>query len=332
MNDLMTFRQFLGLKFSDLVEIIYNATSGKSILYESFDESKDFYFHWCAENKSARLVGYGLKTDSTQKLDDLIQSVSPDFEGNSSQKIYCQIVEPTRHYNNRYIYMYLKTDADELMFKSLKKSLKGKGWPVRKAPVLKTLNNTVTKRFISKMVKETYSVKNLKSTILKEALKKVSATHLSENQEIMEAIYDSILKTGEIVILNEYSPDRHDMRVRRKAARICDIILKNDVLNEYKSKAMSISFTLCNILLKEAAGSSLYDNRAFTRQWNSFLRDHRNKNLESYKMLCEKYCLSSEDDNPVKSTLAGLVIYCSKTGLFIKTTSRYKLFRDLENI
>ena len=332
MNRLMTLSDFFGLKFSDLVDIVYHVATKKSKLYESFDGSIDCYLVPDETSDTMSIEIEGHKSEKIQSLESLIKEASYSFQGiKNPQTIYCQIVtcELSRHYSHYSLYVYTRDDNDDIVVERLKKSLKGKGWAVRKPPKISVVNNTMTKRFINKMVKDTCQVSETKKIILKKAFEAIERV-FEDDKDIVTGIYNSVLETGKVQLLNHHSPDRHDMRIRRKSARIVSEISKRDDLRFYERAAMFMSLKVLNLITGNASGSNVYDSRAFKADGNRILRQHRKNHPEVYNQLCKMYCLNPEDDNPIKSSLSSVVVECQKTGLFIKTPSRFKIFRDLE--
>lgn len=330
MNSVMTIADYLGLKFSDLVDITHYAVTKKSTLYESFDGSIDCYLVPDISSTTMSLEVEGQKSEKILELETLVKEASYAFvEIKNPQKIYCQLVtcETSRHYSHYKMYAYTASDDGMQVIENLRKELKGKGWAIKKAPQLPALNNTMTKRFISKMIKDIFKITSVKSVMLASAFD----THGHDPEsEIVQGIYNSILETGKIQLLNHYNPDRHDVRLRRRSARVISNIRSNVDLSKLLSRGMTLSLKILNVIASNTSGSNIYDDRAFKAEWNRVLRDHRKQQPEVYNVLCEKYCLNPEDDNPIKSSLSSVVVDCRKTGLLIKTPSRFRLFNDLE--
>ena len=68
MNHVMTFTDFLGLKFSDIVDIADCVISEKSSVYESFDGSEDCYLINRPEDNTLYLSAHGVKSQKIQEL------------------------------------------------------------------------------------------------------------------------------------------------------------------------------------------------------------------------------------------------------------------------
>lgn len=326
----MTHGDYLGLKFSDLVDISYYAVTKKSTLYESFDGSIDCYLVPDISSATMTLKVEGQKSEKILELETLVKEAPYAFAGiKKPQKIYCQLVtcETSRHYSHYKMYAYTSSDDDMQVIENLRKELKGKGWAIKKAPQISPFNNTMTKRFIAKMVKDIFKITKIKSVLLDTAFDTFAQ---NPESEIIQGIYNSTLETGKIQLLNCYNPDRHDIKLRRKSERIIDNIRTNINLSMLYTKGTTLSLKMLNVIAGSTSGSNIYDNRAFKAEWNRTLRDHRKQQPEVYNVLCEKYCLNPEDDNPIKSSLSSVVVDCRKTGLLIKTPSRFRLFDDLE--
>ncbi len=99
----MTIADYLGLKYSDLVDITYYAVTKKSTLYESFDGSIDCYLVPDISSTTMSLEVEGQKSEKILELETLVKEASYAFvEIKNPQKIYCQLVtcETSRHYSH----------------------------------------------------------------------------------------------------------------------------------------------------------------------------------------------------------------------------------------
>jgi len=217
---------------------------------------------------------------------------------------------------------------------NLKSRLFGKTpwWRVKIAPTLSPENNTITKRFLNTMLKDIYGKFKVNDTQLSYCLRNEYVKRSSSDIEIIDAIYSSMLKTGTWCVINEFNPCRHDVRIRRKINRIIGEIQGLGLVEDSLEKLGRLFYKLFNIIIGNANSSVAYDNRALKKSLNRPLQKSKKYHSAIHKTICDKYCLDPDDESPIKSSVPSVTINCKKTGLFIKTPSRFALYSELEDL
>lgn len=334
MKKVMGINDLLGLTFSDLASIILLVQSKKSTVYEGFEKSQDGYF--VSKDGSMVFEPCLSSNSSIDDLNELLGTVETAFEGNNFTPTYCQLASSHFHkdIHNSTIFLFPDSDLENKFVENLKKRLHGKTpwWRVKTAPIINVNTTTMTRESLTAMIKDIYGSLKTSDTLLKHCLRDEYSNRSDSELEIINAIYKSALKTGELCVINEFNPDRHDSKLRRKINRIVSEVSGKNLIADSLEKVDMLCYNLWKKVLGDVKTSVAYDSRALSVSLNKPLQKSKKHYGTIHRIICNKYSLDPSDANPMRSTVPSITINCKKTGLFIKTPSRFALYSELEDL